>query len=526
MQGSSLNGGRADQSALDSADLAHAHLAAIVDSSDDAIISKSLDGMIMSWNKGAERVFGFSPAEAIGKHITMVIPPDRLDEEPRILDRLKRGERVDHFETVRRRRDGSLIDVSLTISPIKDGSGRVVGASKIARDITDRKRIERELKRYHEHLEQLVDERSGELAITHSRLRTSERLAAIGTLSAGLGHDIGNVMMPLTAHIKALETKFGANAESAREHFDTIHRSVAYLQSLANGLRLLAVDSESGGNGASAVVNLDEWWQETEPLLKTALTKRFQLESDIPADLPPVAIAQHGLTQAVFNLVQNASQAMSIMPHAASGLRGWVRISARLEPDRKNIRLSVADNGPGMTDEVKSHCLEPFFTTKTRTISTGLGLAVVHGIVQNARGTLHIDSMTGQGSTFTIVVPVAERAKANAGGKKLVAVVELDDRRLQAVLTHELSLLNFEVRKNLSEAEDECQLLVFDSNSERRAAALEYVRRNEHARALFVGGSNGLPTSTRIVEVGPKFKLEAIRQALRNIAATASTMPR
>ncbi len=115
-------------------------LAAIVGSSDDAIISKNLDGIITSWNQGAERTFGYTAAEAVGKPITILIPTDRLDEEPHILTRLRRGERVDHFETVRRRKDGSLLDISLTISPVKDAQGRIVGASKIARDITQRKR--------------------------------------------------------------------------------------------------------------------------------------------------------------------------------------------------------------------------------------------------------------------------------------------------------------------------------------------------------------------------------------------------
>jgi PAS domain S-box-containing protein len=119
---------------------AAAFLAAIVESSDDAIISKSLAGVITSWNKGAERLFGYTADEAIGRPITIVIPDDRLDEEPAILARIRAGERVDHFETVRRHKDGSLIDISLTISPIRDGSGEVIGASKIARNISERKR--------------------------------------------------------------------------------------------------------------------------------------------------------------------------------------------------------------------------------------------------------------------------------------------------------------------------------------------------------------------------------------------------
>ena len=133
------------------------HLAAIVDSSDDGIISKNLDGVITSWNKAAERLFGYSAEEAVGRHITLIIPSDRRHEEAMILDRLKRGERVEHFETVRVRKDGGMLDVSLTISPVKDSQGRFIGASKIARDITAQKRAEQTLRESEQRLRALTD---------------------------------------------------------------------------------------------------------------------------------------------------------------------------------------------------------------------------------------------------------------------------------------------------------------------------------------------------------------------------------
>ena len=133
------------------------HLAAIVDSSDDGIISKNLDGVITSWNKAAERLFGYSAEEAVGRHITLIIPSDRRHEEAMILDRLKRGERVEHFETVRVRKDGGMLDVSLTISPVKDSQGRFIGASKIARDITAQKRAEQTLRENEQRLRALTD---------------------------------------------------------------------------------------------------------------------------------------------------------------------------------------------------------------------------------------------------------------------------------------------------------------------------------------------------------------------------------
>src|SRR6185436_19998654 len=117
-------------------------LAAVVESSDDAIVSTTLDGVIRSWNAGAERIFGYTAAEAVGQPITLIIPPERHDEEPAILARLRRGERVEHFETVRVAKDGRRIDISLTVSPVRDADGRLIGASKVARDITQRKQAE------------------------------------------------------------------------------------------------------------------------------------------------------------------------------------------------------------------------------------------------------------------------------------------------------------------------------------------------------------------------------------------------
>ena len=132
-------------------------LAAIVASSDDAIISKTLDGIITSWNKSAERTFGYTAEEAIGQHITLIIPPGRRAEESDILDQLRRGERVDHFHTVRRRKDGTLLDVSLTISPVRDSAGRIIGASKVARDITAQKRAEHELRESEQRFRVITD---------------------------------------------------------------------------------------------------------------------------------------------------------------------------------------------------------------------------------------------------------------------------------------------------------------------------------------------------------------------------------
>jgi PAS domain S-box-containing protein len=141
-----------------------ARLAAIVDSSDDAIVSKSLNGIITSWNRGAERIFGYTSAEAVGQHILLIIPEERWAEEDDVLARLGRGERIDHFETVRKTKDGRRIYISLTVSPIKDAQGNIIGASKVARDITERTLTQEALQRAHDELEERVSERTVELS--------------------------------------------------------------------------------------------------------------------------------------------------------------------------------------------------------------------------------------------------------------------------------------------------------------------------------------------------------------------------
>jgi two-component system, chemotaxis family, CheB/CheR fusion protein len=193
------------------ADLHAQQLASIVESSDDAIISKDLNGVITSWNRGAERLFGYTPDEVIGKPVTILIPADRIDEEPKILERLRQGKRIDHYDTVRRRKDGSLIDISLTVSPVKDADGRVIDASKIARDITERRRA-------HEQQKLLVREMKHRIknslatvqAIATQTLNqhANERDAFIARLHAlGNAHDLLTSETWQKASLQAIVTK-------------------------------------------------------------------------------------------------------------------------------------------------------------------------------------------------------------------------------------------------------------------------------------------------------------------------------
>jgi PAS domain S-box-containing protein len=207
-----------DRKAIDSA---RAHLAAIVESSDDAIISKDLDGTVTSWNRAAENIFGYRADEMVGRPIWLIFPPDRLAEEDLILDRIRRGERVEHFETVRRRKDGHDIDVSLTISPVRDDAGNIIGASKIARDITERKHAETALRDLNENLERRVAERTRELveAIEQLRaeggereraeaaLRQAQKMEAVGQLASGMAHDFNNLLTAILGNLELIESR-------------------------------------------------------------------------------------------------------------------------------------------------------------------------------------------------------------------------------------------------------------------------------------------------------------------------------
>jgi PAS domain S-box-containing protein len=202
-------------------------LAAIVESSDDAIVSKDLTGTITSWNQGAERIFGYTAAEAVGQPITVIIPPDRLEEEPKILDRLKRGERVDHFETIRMRKDRSLLHVSLTISPVKDAQGRIVGASKVARDVTDKVLQEDALR-----------EANAALQSANSDLQQFAHSAS---------HDLQEPLRTVAIYSELLRTRFGGKlGPLGDEYIGYTVQGALRMENLLKGLRIYTQVSTPG----------------------------------------------------------------------------------------------------------------------------------------------------------------------------------------------------------------------------------------------------------------------------------------
>jgi signal transduction histidine kinase len=322
-----------------------------------------------------------------------------------------------------------------------------------------------ELARHRDELAEAVRRRTEELQSVNAALRLSERMAAIGTLSAGIGHDIANLLLPVRVHIDALEqiNPVGVSGPhmSVSDHIPAIRACINHLQRLSAGLRQMALDPEDDGAAGAAAEDTDlaDWWLTAEPVIRNTLPKGVRLESDITPGLR-VAIAQHQLSQAIVNLVQNAGDAIASKGGKPSGrVLVWGRPGRDgappltqensrtwgVWPGEDRVRIGVTDDGPGMTDEVRRRCLEPLFTTKTRRLSTGLGLVLVKGIVQRAGGELTIQSEDDpasprRGTTFTLCMPIPAAAR----GSRPRAAVTVRDPRFRGFISSTLKSLGYE----------------------------------------------------------------------------------
>jgi PAS domain S-box-containing protein len=376
------------------ADKAIGLLAAIVDSSDDAIVSKTLDGIITSWNAGAERLFGYTASEAVGQHISLVIPVDRRDEETVIIDRIKKGERIEHFDTVRIHKDKTLLDISLTISPVRDAGGKIVGASKIARDITQRKQIERELRESEERYRTLADaldtqvqfrtreleRRNSELRELSGRLMESqdvERQHIARELHDSAGQTLAALGMSLAELTERAIgdpslTKSVSSAEELVQHLSKEIRTTSYL------LHPPMLDE----TGISSALS---WYVQ-------GLAERSGLKIDlkIPDNFGRLPAEMEFL---IFRLVQEGLTNI----HRHSGSK-----TAQIEIAREeggSIRVAVQDQGTGMSPqrlaEIQSH-------------GTGVGIRGMRERVRQFRGDLVIES-TGSGTRVSASLPLKAR---------------------------------------------------------------------------------------------------------------------
>ncbi len=360
------------------AETANARLSAIVQSSDDAILSKDLNGIITSWNQGAERIFGYTADETIGKPVTILIPADRADEELPILERVRRGDRIDHYETVRRRKDGSLVDISLTVSPIIDEHGKIIGASKIARDITQRKRAE-------------------------DALRAADR--AKDEFLAMLGHELRNPLGALASAVGILDLPERSPDHVARARA-IIDRQIDRLSHLVDDLVDASRVTSAKMRLSRRPLDLSHLAKETIEIFRTrGLLDRHQLTFDgsqvwIDAD-------ETRIEQVVTNLIGNA---LKFTPP-----KGTITVS--VGSDGHHASLAVKDTGVGIPADVLPTIFD-LFVQGERSLDRsqgglGIGLTLVRRLVELHGGSVRAASDgTGMGSTFTVHLPAISAPNA------------------------------------------------------------------------------------------------------------------
>ena len=378
------------------AELARARLAAIVESSDDAIIAIDLDGVIASWNQGAERLYGYTAQEAIGQPVTTLIPPERSGEEESILERLRRGERIEHFETVRRRKDGSAVDISLTMSPIKNARGEVIGASKIARDITERKRAEEAIRAAYE--QESAARAEAELA---NRLK-DEFLATVS-------HELRSPLNSILGWARMLSEKRLDEEKSARA-IEVIYNSARAQNQLIGDLLDVSRIITGKSRLEMRVVELPPIIEAAMDVVRPAAdAKKIRLVSALDPAAGPVSGDADRLQQVVWNLLSNA---VKFTP--AEG-----QIEVRLEREGAHVTITVSDTGEGIEPEFLPFVFDRFRQFEGRPARAhgglGLGLAIVRHLVELHGGTVSAASRgRGQGATFTVTLPLAAPRKESS----------------------------------------------------------------------------------------------------------------
>ena len=384
------------------AEAKNAQLAAIVESSEDAIIGKTLEGVITSWNKGAERIYGYSKNEAIGKSVSILIPPEQEDDLPMILEKIKSGEYIEHYETLRRRKNGQDINLSLSVSPIRDSESRIVAASTIGRDITEKKKAEDALNAYSEKLEQRVDERTRELRQAQDKLVRQEKLATLGQLAGSVSHELRNPLGVISNAVYFLNMSQPEADAQVKKYLDIIEKETRNADKIITDL-LDFSRIKSLGMEPVAVPGLVNSVMERYPAPEgVELTLKF------PKDLPRLLADPHHMAQVLGNLVLNAYQAM---PTAALDGGKMVISGKRVEskgifPEEGQtyVAIAVKDSGVGIASENLGKLFEPLFTTKPTGI--GLGLAICKNLVEANGGQIEVTSKPGRGSTFTVYIPI------------------------------------------------------------------------------------------------------------------------
>jgi len=364
-----------------------ARLAAIIEYVDDAIVSLTLNGIVIGWNPGAERLYGYSAEEMIGHSIILLYPPEKHAEYDTIMARARRGERVEALDTVRRRKDGTLIDVAISVAAIEVQPGLVTGATKISHDISKIKRLE-------------------------EQFRQAQKMEAVGLLAGGVAHDFKNLLTVINGYSEMLLSRLRPD-DPMRELLAEINKAGEMAGTLTR--QLLAVSRQQVLE--PKVLDLNAVVTETESTLRHLIGEGIILTTVLDPALKPVKVDPGQIQQVLMNLAVNARDAM---PQG-----GQLRVETRnvtldkayrqthpgVQPGAYSI-LAVTDTGTGMDEVTQARIFEPFFTTKRPGKGTGLGLAVVHGVVKQSGGHIEVDSELGRGAVFQVYFPQVKEALA------------------------------------------------------------------------------------------------------------------
>jgi PAS domain S-box-containing protein len=379
---------------LRSPELAPYWLTALIESADDAIISKTLEGIITSWNKGAERIFGYTADEVIGQPVTILIPEGQEDEEPAILARLRAGERIEHYETIRLRKDGTRIDISLTVSPIKGPNGDIIGASKIARDITEQRQARKELDEAYRQAEESSRLKEEFLATISHELRTP--------LSAILGWArmlrLGQLSKENAA--KALDT-IERNARAQAQLIDDL----LDVSRIVTGKLRMDVRPSDPNSFIDAAV---------EAVRPAAEAKGVRLQKVIDTGLISIPGDPVRLQQVIWNLLSNA---IKFTPRGG-------RVQIRSERVNSHLEIVVSDTGQGISPDFLPHVFDRFRQADQKASrqhgGMGLGLAIVRHLVELHGGNVSATSEgEGQGATFTVRLPISPIYQVDPSGARV-----------------------------------------------------------------------------------------------------------
>ncbi|HLK62228.1 MAG TPA: PAS domain S-box protein [Bryobacteraceae bacterium] len=411
-----------------------AYLAAIVESSEDAIVGKSPDGVIQTWNAGAERLYGYPAEEVIGIPMRDLLPPDRRHEESDILERIRSGDSVLHFETVRTRKDGTSIDVALSISPIRDKTGQIVGVSHVAHDISEQKR-------------------------NAEQLRQTQKLESLGILAGGIAHDFNNLLTGILGNASLALEDLGSSSP-AKPSIEAVIEASERAAQLAR--QMLAYSGK--GHFVLEQINLSARVRDTLPLIRSSIPPVVELRLNLDENVPLIEADAAQIQQLMMNIIINGAEAIP------EGVPGTVTITTRrqqvdthlniqgsggtgdLEPG-PYVLFEVGDTGAGMDEETRARIFDPFFTTKFT--GRGLGLAAVLGIVRGHRGSIQVLSAPGTGTVFRVLLPAAvgveelppqvqARQRADLRGAALVLVVD-DEQVVRSLARQALERFGYTV---------------------------------------------------------------------------------